>query len=169
MALGFLTCVIAILSGLTIVGTVAYFFAQKYDLSFTCYLFAAIFWGPFIIMDWTRGGVSLAADIVLIVGCVAMAVMSNYKLDEEIRWFANRKAELLNWDKTEGTFVMQFFGDGITKKAEEYIKNDSPIDEHDVIVCGNIIAVCTNSIDRSTGLASELLNLFNYGNKEGKR
>lgn len=168
MALGFLTCVIAILSGLTIIGTVAYFFAQKYELSFTCYMFAAIFWGPFIIMDWTRGGVALATDIVLIVGCVAMAVRSNYKLGEEIRMFLNRKAELLNWSK-DGTFVMKFYEDGLVEKAVEYIKKDSPIDEHEVIVCKDIIAVCTDSINRSTGLASELLNLFNFGNIEGKR
>lgn len=168
MAIGFIISVLVILLGLTVVGTIAFFGYRRYDIAFNCYAFAAIFWGPFIIMDWSRGGFWLAADIVLIVTCVVMAIMSNRGMTYEAMLFANRKAELLNWDKTDGTFVMQFFGDGNTKKAEEYIKNDSPIDEHDVIVCGNIIAVCTNSIDRSTGLASELLNLFNYGNIEGK-
>ena len=75
----------------------------------------------------------------------------------------SRKAELLNCSK-DGTFVMKFYEDGLAEKAEEYIKKDSPIDEHEVIVCNDIIAVCTNSIGRSTGLADELLNLFNHGN-----
>ena len=75
----------------------------------------------------------------------------------------NRKAELLNCSK-DGTFVMKFYENGLAEKAEEYIKKDSPIDEHEVIVCNDIIAVCTNSIGRSTGLADELLNLFNNGN-----
>ena len=81
------------------------------------------------------------------------------------RMSLNRKAELLNYSK-DGTFVMKFYEDGLAEKAEEYIKKDSPIDEHEVIVCNNIIAVCTNSIGRSAGLADDLLSLFNNGNIE---
>ena len=84
---------------------------------------------------------------------------------EESRMSLNRKAELINCSK-DGTFVMKFYEDGLAEKAEEYIKNDSPIDEHDVIVCNDIIAVCTNTIGRSTGLADELLTLFNKGNRK---
>ena len=86
------------------------------------------------------------------------------KLGKASKMELNRKAELLNCSKDDGTFVMKFYEDGLAEKAEEYIKKDSPIDEHDVIVCNDIIAVCTNSIGRSTGLADELLNLFNHGN-----
>ena len=85
-------------------------------------------------------------------------------LDKASKMELNRKAELLNCNKDDGTFVMKFYEDGLAEKAEEYIKKDSPIDEHEVIVCNDIIAVCTNSIGRSTGLADELLNLFNHGN-----
>lgn len=81
------------------------------------------------------------------------------------RMSLNRKAELLNCSN-DGTFVMKFYEDGLADKAEEYIKKDSPIDEHEVIVCNDIIAVCTNSIGRSSGLADELLSLFNHGNIE---
>ena len=82
-------------------------------------------------------------------------------LDKASKMELNRKAELLNCNKDDGTFVMKFYENGLAEKAEEYIKKDSPIDEHEVIVCNDIIAVCTNSIGRSTGLADELLNLFN--------
>lgn len=81
------------------------------------------------------------------------------------RMSLNRKAELLNCSN-DGTFVMKFYEDGLADKAEEYIKKDSPIDEHEVIVCNDIIAVCTNTIGRSSGLADELLSLFNHGNIE---
>ena len=149
------------------------FVLKQYDGAFACYVWALVTSTLITLVDAislvtsangaavTIGQVVVDIWFLCVIG--ALVVYSSDRMYAEKTNVTKRgNAELLSADDSEGTFVMRFYGAGDVDKAVEYVKADSPVDgdQHDVIVVGDMMAVRTDSVGRSHGLATELLERF---------
>lgn len=92
-----------------------------------------------------------------------------------------RRLSLVAIDHEQGSFVVRVHDkslliapsirDGCDSPIDTYLHNDSPVDgdEHDWIVCGEFVAVSTDSLNRTESLANEMVEYFNSENYDGSK
>ena len=170
MMFDLITAVLAVMVATAVLGNVFAFGLKQYEEAFVCYIWAFVTSLLITLVDVTisvNGSAvttgQLVVDIWFMSVMGAMVVYSSdYMYAKKTNVTKRGNAELLCADDTEGTFIMRFYGAGDIGKAVEYVNGDSPVDgdTHDVIVVGDVMAVRTDSVGRSHGLATELLERF---------
>ncbi len=139
--------------GVTVVGMVS-FMRKDYMASSVCCLLAAIMWIPHFILDVQEGNWWMS--VLMVILCFYVAIVSKGKMIFDLL----HDGELVAFDETNGTFIMRFTDESTMAKVVKYVEDDSSVDgdTHVIIVCGNYIAVQTDSINRARGLSDELIN-----------
>lgn len=78
MYVTFVSLVLAFAVGLTAVGSVAFFMAERYDVAFVCHVLALFLWFPQMMMDIDEP-IFMCGDIFLACYCFVMAMTADEK------------------------------------------------------------------------------------------